>query len=229
MFHRTRLNSRLPRQKLLGSSLSRHSSTILAGAGDVPLVSFRAALLLQTMHTGPRSNSRVGQKLPNHPAPAGMEIQRLIKLRSNLSELVQPRLRDLREIVMLVMVTHIVRNGIQGAIVAIRLLTLFKHIVLGNQVPSQRVDTASQNGASKQVRKGFESQEVEHQGVGGHDCDPVDDVAHVGGFGAHHQRADAVNNEVHEAVDDLRDEALDVGGLKDSGKIYITAIYTLQL
>lgn len=54
-------------------------------------------------------------------------------------------MRDLREVVVLIVVADIVGKHVKGAIVGVGFLALFKHVVLCKEMASHGVETATHN------------------------------------------------------------------------------------
>mmetsp|Transcript_7108 Transcript_7108/g.14185 ORF Transcript_7108/g.14185 Transcript_7108/m.14185 type:complete len:294 (-) Transcript_7108:418-1299(-) len=205
-----------------------HLGSIPALASNVLCIGLFLSDTSHSMHTRPWTHIWIRKELVQHPCPRGVLIQILIILWSNLSQLVQPRLRNLREIMMLVMISNIITQRIQWTIITVRLLSRLKHVMLRNQMPSQGMDTSPKNRSSKQVYQGLDPPEIQHCRIRSHHKNPVHNITHVCLLWPHKQWPDAIDNKVDKSIQQLHTQPSDPRRLQNSWKVHITPINTQE-
>lgn len=143
----------------LPRSLGQHLSLDLLRRPIRHLRATNLSASLASLDPARHTNVRIPQELPQHQAPAIMPRQRRVKFVRNGPQLRQPRPGHGGKIVVLVVVTDVVCEDIQRAVVAVRLgngdvvvwVGRFGSdgsidVVLGDEVAGSRVPGACEEG-----------------------------------------------------------------------------------
>lgn len=103
---------------------------------------------------------RIENEIPQNFHPRSVIGKMIVELPSNLLHFRQPGVRDVREIVVLDMVTDVEENGIQGAVVTHGRLAFEEQVVLRNEMSSGWVKTKPPCRAQKQIHQRFASKDL---------------------------------------------------------------------
>lgn len=209
----------------------------LLPVGDSAAADKTSSLL--TLHAATHANVLIEDEAPDGIAPALVAGQVIIELVSNLAHLVETSPGHCGEVVVLVVKTDVVGEPVQRSIVREGLgngdLVLrvasggsngFVHVVLGDEVASQRVKTPSQKGGEQQVEERVDRgvlQENEIKGDLDSDVEGVNSSQRnaVDGHGSQ-----GVEEDLESAEEGLSENRIQNEGLEGSGKIGIKAIDT---
>ena len=111
-----------------------------------------------------RPHAWVCDVVHDHLGPAGMELEVVVKLGRDLAYLTQPASGHLGEVVMLVVIPHIVHENVERAVIAVCLLPWREDVVLGDEVPGDGVQAATQKHRREEVRERARARQLhEHQ------------------------------------------------------------------
>mmetsp|Transcript_6082 Transcript_6082/g.11122 ORF Transcript_6082/g.11122 Transcript_6082/m.11122 type:complete len:212 (+) Transcript_6082:251-886(+) len=89
----------------------------------------------------------------------------VVKLRGDVANLGKISPSNVREVVVLVVIPHVVRQAVQRAVIGVRLGLTFHDVVLGNEMAGCGMDRASQEAGSKEPDHHLWPEEVDHQAV----------------------------------------------------------------
>ncbi len=156
-------------------------------------------------------NARVGTHLRAHNEivqdldPRVVTRQVVIELGRNLSHLAESVAGYVGEVVVLVVVAHVEGDQIERAVVRVGLVALDEHVVLGDEVARDGVETEAEHGADEQVENGLRSPEVVHGIVECELNDQVDDLGNAHGLGHDQERSHRVEQGQQAHIDYLAD------------------------
>ena len=183
---------------------------------------------LHALDARPGPDLSVGQKRPDHPAPARVPGERLVELGRDLAQPVQPRVRDLREVVVLVVEAHVVGERVERAVVRVRLLARHEAVVLGDEVARHRVQPAAEERPGEEVGQRLDAPEVEHGGVEAQHEREAEQVRRVGLLRPDDERPQAVDREVGRDPRELGGEVGDGGLLERGREVDVPAVDALR-
>mmetsp|Transcript_8718 Transcript_8718/g.21037 ORF Transcript_8718/g.21037 Transcript_8718/m.21037 type:complete len:242 (-) Transcript_8718:369-1094(-) len=129
----------------------------------------------QALHAAEWPHAR-GDVVKDDPRPRRVVVEAVVVLGRDLVELVQPRPRDPREVVVLVVVPDAVGDQVQRAVVGVRLLARVEGVVLSDEVPGHGVQPAPKEAARHEVKESLPAHQPKDGGI---KRDAGDDVNHV--------------------------------------------------
>lgn len=166
-----------------------------------------------------------------------------IKFLGNPVQLGQPRPRDGREVVVLVVQADVVGEEVQGTVVAERLghgdlvprhprlrHDLLVDVVLRNEMPGRRVQRAGEEGRQEEVQQRAESKVARQQGdkgvVEGQLDDDVEGVDPGQGDLVDHHGAEGVEEDLEGAEEGLAEDGVEEDGFEGGGEVCVEAVDT---
>lgn len=198
----------------------------------------KAASLL-TLDTATHANVLIEDEAPDGIAPALVAGQVIIEFVSNLAHFMKTSPRHCREVVVLVVKSDVVGEPVEGPIVREGLgdgdLVLWVasggsnglvHVVLGDEVASQRVKTPSQKGGEQQVEKRVDRGVLQENEIKGDLDSDVEGVNSSQRNAVDGHRSQSVEEDLESAEEGLSENRIQNEGLEGSGKIGIKAIDT---
>jgi len=108
----------------------------------------------------------------------------VIEFRSDFSELGELSPRNVREIVMLNVVSDVKVGDIHNTIVTVGVLALNEFVVFSNDVSSNGVQSETEEGTQNQIYQGLRSEIVSNEDVPREDDNAVDQFHNIHGLGA---------------------------------------------
>lgn len=138
------------------------------------------AAALLALHAAADADGLVEYEAPEDVGPGGVVGEVGVELAGDVVERVEAGPGDGGEVVVLVVQADVVREEVEGAVVRVRLgdgdavgrvglrgRHRRVHVVLGDEVPRERVQAARQEGGEDEVQHGPRAQRGEHDGVEG--------------------------------------------------------------
>lgn len=186
----------------------------------------------------PNAHALVKDEPPEHIRPAPVVRQIAVELPRHLVQHRQPRPRHGREVVVLVVITDIVREHVERAVVAeglgdgdaaSRVARLGAHglvdVVLGDEVAGQRVQGAGEGGGQQEVEQGVCPDVGDEDVVEGELDSDVDEVDAREGDGHDGHGADGVEEDLEGAEEGLAEDGVEEEGLEGGGEVRVEAVY----
>src|SRR6185436_1509621 len=102
-----------------------------------------------TLNATMPAEARTHDEVPERRRPRVVVHEIFVELGRHAPELFEPRARDVREIVVLVVIADVPRERVHRAVVRVRLLSLAKHVVFGNVVTGDRVKAHHDEGGER--------------------------------------------------------------------------------
>jgi hypothetical protein len=203
---------------------------------------------LLPLHTTPKTDLLVKNKLPDHLHPAVMARQIAVEFIRNLVQLPQPGPRHGRKIMVLVVQAHVVREQVQHAVVREslrrrrklgflallvgflqRARVLCEDIVLGDEVACDGVQGAGEEGAQDEVAESFAADVLHEKVVDGELHEDVEGVDARQGQVVDHHGTQGVKEDLEGCEERFAGDGVEEPGFEGGGKVGVEAVYAERL
>lgn len=144
----------------------------------------------------------------------------------------QPTAGHRRKVVMLVVVAHVERDKVQRPVVRIRFVALGEHVVLGNEVAGDRMQTHRDQCAHDHVPQHLPAKAVDHQGVEDGLHDQIEELMVAGRLGIDDERPDHVEERLQDDPAELAECGAEQPCLEQRRQIgvdYLVALVAMVL
>lgn len=174
------------------------------------------------------TNGRVSDEVVDHLHPRLMAGQVVIVLRCHLPHLWQSAPRDIREVVVLIVITHIEGDIIERPIITVRLETFVEHVVLRDEVSSHWMESHSQQGSPSQIEYPLSSKVIKHQEVAGELDNVVDDFQECGSLGVGDDRSQSIKQWLQTHPDQLPKSGAEQSCLQAGRDVSVQLLISLE-
>ena len=197
-----------------------------------------------SLHTTPKANLLVQNELPDDLHPAVVARQVAVELVRNLVQLPKPSPRNSREVVVLVVQTDVVREQIQHAVVREslrrrrklgflallvgllqRARVLCEDVVLGDEVASDGVQRAGEEGAQDEITERFAANVLHEEVVYRELHEDVESVDARERQVVNHHGTEGVEEDLEGCEESFAGDGVEEPGFEGSGKVGVEAVH----
>eukprot|EP00754_Rhynchopus_humris_P014920 Rhum_TRINITY_DN14420_c26_g1::Rhum_TRINITY_DN14420_c26_g1_i1::g.89568::m.89568 len=179
------------------------------------------------LHTRKPGHLAAGDELVDGTRPRRRLRQVVVELRRNLAHLGQTRPRDVREVMVLVVVAHVEGQVVQGAVVRVRLRPVDELKVLRQEVPRHRVQAAREERAEQEVEERQRAPQLDDGHHRGHLHAPVEQRPRGDLRRVHEHGTKGVEENLEDAEEELREGVLEDKRLHPRGNVSVEAVVAL--
>lgn len=177
---------------------------------------------------GIRADGRVSNKVINHLHPRLMARQVIVELWGQLSYLGQPTPRNIREVMVFVVIAHVKGDVVEWAVVAVRLEAFVEHVVLRDEMSSHWVQPHCQQGSPSQVEHTLGSKIVTDQKIAGELNSGVKYLQEGGSLGVGDDRPQGIEERLKTHPDHLAKGGAEQPCLKAGGDVSVKLLISLE-